>query len=699
MIRRITQQLSCGALLLILASFCFAGVVTLDTTFNSTGYQVQNFGTAGALAESMVIQPDGRIVLGGYTWGVAGPTDFAAMRYNPDGTLDMNFDGDGKVSTNLGPFDTARVVLVQPDGKILLGGDRYAGETNYDFAVVRYNPDGSLDNSFDFNGLVVTNRSAFSRERGYGMVLQPDGKILIVGTTAFSEEPGDNFPTAVMLVRYNADGSLDTSFNGTGTMVLSFGSLNASANAVILQPDGKILIGGFLFNGFQNDLIMMRLHPNGGLDTSFSGGIAITPVSGSNNVITTLELQADGKILAGAAVGTGSRVLRYDSDGSIDSTLGMGAIFLTQTVRKIVSRPDGKILVAGTLSGRITLSRYSANGVKDITFNNTGTVSTPVPNQTCSAYSVVEQPGRKLVAGGYCFNSSSQLNSMIAMRLNETPTRALFDYDADGRADVSVFRPSEGNWYIQNSSNMGVTSAHFGVSGDLTTPGDFDGDGKADISVYRPSEGNWYRLNSSDGSFFGTHFGAAEDKPAVGDFDGDGKADISVFRPSEGNWYRLNSSDGSFFGTHFGAAEDKPAVGDFDGDGKVDLSVFRPSEGNWYRLNSSDGSFFGTHFGAAEDKPVVGDFDGDRKADVSVFRPSEGNWYRLNSNGGSFFGTHFGLAEDKPVAADYDGDGKTDIAVFRPSEGNWYILNSDSGFLSQHFGASEDTPTPNSFVY
>jgi CSLREA domain-containing protein len=276
---------------------------------------------------------------------------------------------------------------------------------------------------------------------------------------------------------------------------------------------------------------------------------------------------------------------------------------------------------------------------------------------------------------------------------------APFDYDGDGRADISVFRPSEGNWYIQNSSDQTVTGLHFGLINDLTAPGDFDGDGKADISVFRPSEGNWYRLNSRDGTFFGTHFGTAEDKPAVGDFDGDGKADISVFRPSEGNWYRLNSQFGDFVGLHFGAAEDKPAVGDFDGDGKADISLFRPSEGNWYRLNSFNGQFFSFHFGVAEDKPTPADYDGDGKTDISVFRPSEGNWYRLNSNGGTFFSTHFGVLEDKPVAADFDGDNKADIAVFRPSEGNWYILNSTAGFLSQHFGATEDTPTPNSFVY
>jgi hypothetical protein len=129
------------------------------------------------------------------------------------------------------------------------------------------------------------------------------------------------------------------------------------------------------------------------------------------------------------------------------------------------------------------------------------------------------------------------------------------------------------------------------------------------------------------------------------------------------------------------------------------ISLFRPSEGNWYRLNSGDGSFFGTHFGISEDKPTPADYDGDGKTDISVYRSSAGDWFRLNSNGGTFFGTHFGALNDKPAAADFDGDGKADIAVFRPSEGNWYILNSTAGFLSQHFGATEDIPTPNSFVY
>ena len=132
---------------------------------------------------------------------------------------------------------------------------------------------------------------------------------------------------------------------------------------------------------------------------------------------------------------------------------------------------------------------------------------------------------------------------------------------------------------------------------------DFDGDGKSDLSVFRPSEGNWY-YNASTQGFTGVHFGATDDIPTPGDYDGDGKADLSVFRPSNGNWYRINSSDGSAVGINFGLDGDIPQAGDFDGDGLDDLAVFRPSDGNWYWKNSSNGVENGFHFGQNGDIPV-----------------------------------------------------------------------------------------------
>ena len=202
-----------------------------------------------------------------------------------------------------------------------------------------------------------------------------------------------------------------------------------------------------------------------------------------------------------------------------------------------------------------------------------------------------------------------------------------FDYDRDGRADISVFRPSSGTWYLLRSQG-GFYAQSWGISTDKITPADFDGDGKTDIAVYRPSTGTWYVLNSSNNTFSATAFGLAGDLPEPADYDGDGRADISVFRGSTGTWYRLNSSNGSFFAAQFGLNGDKPVAGDYDGDGRADLAVFRPSSGTWYMLGSTQG-FSAVQFGISTDKPAPADYDGDAKTDQCVYR--DGIWFVLQS--------------------------------------------------------------------
>ena len=275
--------------------------------------------------------------------------------------------------------------------------------------------------------------------------------------------------------------------------------------------------------------------------------------------------------------------------------------------------------------------------------------------------------------------------------------KTAFDYDGDGRSDVSVFRPTDGNWYLQRSFE-GFTAANFGVASDRIVPADFDADGNTDIAVYRPSEGNWYISNSSDGSFTAVSFGIAEDLPVPADFDADGRADIAVFRPSVGTWFISNSSNGTFTFVQFGTTGDKPTIGDFDGDGIADIGVFRPSNGTWYRTDSSTGQFAAEQFGLADDKIAPADYDGDGRTDIAVYRPSSGSWFIKNSSDGTFTAVNFGISEDIPVPGDFDGDGRADISVFRPSIGTWFVANSLNGtFTILQFGQTGDRPTQNAF--
>ncbi len=272
----------------------------------------------------------------------------------------------------------------------------------------------------------------------------------------------------------------------------------------------------------------------------------------------------------------------------------------------------------------------------------------------------------------------------------------LFDFDGDGRADLAVWRDTNGLWSLTNSSNSTLASLPFGLTGDRIVPGDYDGDGRTDYAVWRPSTGFWYLQQSSAG-YKSFKFGLATDLPVQGDFDGDGKTDIAVFRPSTGTWYLQQSTSG-FAAIQFGTNGDKPVAGDYDGDGKADVAVYRPSDGNWYQLRSTSG-FAVVHFGISTDNVVPADYDGDGKTDLAVYRDgSPATWYLMQSTAG-FGAFSFGTTGDIPGPGDFDGDGKADISVFRPSTSTWYRINSSNSAVSgTQFGQSTDKPVPSGAV-
>jgi uncharacterized delta-60 repeat protein len=397
----------------------------LDPSFGTGGLVTTEFSSGDSYGFAVALQADGKIVVAGRAYN-GSDFDFAVTRYNSDGSLDTSFSGDGKVTTDFGSGDDrGYAVAIQPaDGKIVVAGYVSYSESNDDFALARYNGDGSLDVSFSDDGKVTTDFGG-GYDWGYAVAIQPaDGKIVVVG----GSYNGSNLDIA--LARYNIDGRLDTSFSGDGKVTTDFGMGSDSGLAVAIQPaDGKIVVAGYAykFSGFygNNDFALARYNVDGSLDTSFSGdGILTTDfVNSVDEDAVAVVLQADGKIVAAGYSQDFSEdpfdndftLARYNSDGSLDTSFsGDGKVTTdfngdTDIAHAVALQADGKIVVAGWANNvsnyaynyDFALALYNSDGSLDTSFSGDGKVTTDFGDWDYGHDVALQPDDGKIIVAGY----------------------------------------------------------------------------------------------------------------------------------------------------------------------------------------------------------------------------------------------------------------------------------------------------------
>ena len=412
----------------LIASPAHATDGTLDTTFGTSGITTTNI-TQYAFSNSAAVQVDGKIVVVGQHSPSGNGGSFLIARYNANGTLDATFGTNGITVTSFGTSESAKSVVIQADGKILVAG--YSDvNTIRDFAVLRFNANGILDTSFGTNGITTTNLGSY--DTGYSMALQADGKILVAGQTGPSN--ASNFA----IVRYAANGTLDTSFGTEGITTTDLGGLDLASSMVVL-PNGKILVAGRSVVADMDLFAIVRYNTNGTVDTGFgSTGITTTSFNAGGAVGNSMTLQADGKIIVAGGVwlGLGDRwiiaMARYNTDGTLDTSFGTAGTTTTDLNADSIGSAvavqlDGKIIVAGNFGATGTwdydfaLYRYNANGSLDTTFDTDGLITTNLGGSDSASRIVMQADGKIVVVGGTWLNNAYQF---ALARFNTTPLAA-----------------------------------------------------------------------------------------------------------------------------------------------------------------------------------------------------------------------------------------------------------------------------------
>ncbi|MBP9664554.1 MAG: SBBP repeat-containing protein [Pyrinomonadaceae bacterium] len=582
---------------------------------------------------SLKIDAAGNTYVAGYSWGIGTYANYATVKYDAGGNemwARRYAGGEGEMLNDLEVDAGGNVYITGYSNNIIIGGDE-------DIVTIKYNAAG--DQQW-LNRYRTTSPSM--SDEGYELEIDGDGNVLVLGESY-------DFVNESTTYIHKINGQ---SGAAVWTRPITGISQDHSVYAIAMELDGNgdIVLTGMLYDqqSYDVDSFVAKLTPE---------------------IVTTWVRAYDGP-----------------SDEDFDGD------------PKIVIAPDNSIVAAFTSEGfanaDIQVVRYAADGTEDWTyrFGNPffgDDVMLGWESEAAQKTILLDAQGHLYAAGSSYIPEQS--TDLVVFKLEPVgQTRAApFDWDGDRKADIAVFRPSTGDWFIQKSADGTVGIMNWGAARDKVVPADYDGDGRYDAGVYR--DGMWYVRRSSNGSHLISQFGLAGDKPVPSDYDNDGKADLSVFR--QGNWYTTQSSNGEIKTKQFGTAEDTPIPADFDHNRRSDVAVYRA--GTWY-VQYEEGLPMATlQFGTASDKVVPADYDGDRQVDHAVFR--DGTWYIWQSWFQAPRAIQWGQSGDVPVPADYDGDRKADLAVYR--NGTWFIWRTtDDGFTINQFGLGSDIPLPAAYT-
>jgi len=434
----------------------YAAPGDIDPSFGTGGRVISDVSMNFDEAHAVAVQSDGKIVVAGFAQPSEDDSrDFAVLRYGSTGAPDSSFGTEGRVLTDFfGGLDEADAVAIQPDGKIVVAGEAQVFNGNaFEFALARYNTNGSLDKTFGDGGKTTTN--IIFASRALAIALQPDGKIIAAGfTTNLTQGPD------MAVARYKINGSLDDDFGTNGTVTTDFIGGTDIINALTLQSDGKIVAAGLAQatpTPFAFDFAVVRYDTEGNLDEGFgTGGKVMTDfASDSKDQGRGVVVQSNGRIVVAGQTEIDSvssvALAGYKPDGSIDNTFGFGGKVITTTLgisaaNCLLLQPDDKLVTAGFTVGAtldFAVLRYFSSGLLDPSFGSGGVVTTDFQGGPDEALALAYQPDGKIIAVG-----STELTTPFATRDFVTAR-----YNGDNIFDLCIQDDSNGNLLKINTTS------------------------------------------------------------------------------------------------------------------------------------------------------------------------------------------------------------------------------------------------------